>query len=622
MNKHSLPLLFVALFALDNYCPAQSDRNIRTGPLILREAYAKAHNTDPGDALGWSVAVDGDVMVVGAPREDSDATGVNGDGNNNNVFNSGAAYVYHRDVATGEWTFEAYLKPESTNQVGSFGESVAVSGNLIVVGAPRNGVGGEAVVYRRNGNTWVLEETLTGNVTEAGDMFGQSVAIDGGVIIVGAPNEDGGFGGVGGDESDNSRGDSGSAYAFTRDNQGWQQEAYIKSTSPDAGDQFGWSVAISQNAMVAGMPGDASSSTGVNGDPFDNNMSNSGCAFVYQRITGGVWSLNAFLKASNTDIDDAFGTSVAIAGDTVIVGAPGEDSDSIGYNGADNNLAVNSGAAYVFYRPTSTWQHHAYLKAMNTAAGYSFGQSVSIFGDLVAIGAPDDDSPSYGVNGDSSTRIGAMIYSGSVQTYARELGLWLPFAYFKSPSPDEWDFFGHSVSVSNGLLVAGAWGEDGAGTGINGNFFNEGALGAGAAFCMNVAPDYGLSRYGTYSGPNYADLYSYGIPRGGEFMHFQLSGFANSGPAALVLSRQPDWVPRDGGVIHLDLSPALLLLPGGYEWVPVSPINANPLNCGGSYEVFFPAAAAGFTLYGQAAKHDPTLPGLALSNGLMVVVGP
>ncbi len=617
--KYIPPLLIASLLAGDAFA-AQNNDNIRTGPLILREVYAKAINPDAGDHFGWAVSVEGNTMVVGSPFEDSNATGVNGNSGNDSLTNSGAAYVFERDV-DGNWSYAAYLKPEAGTLHGQFGRAVAVSGNLIVVGGPYCGIGGEAVVYRKSGANWTLEETITGAATESGDEFGYSVAIDGGIIMVGAPREDGGSSGANGNQFDNGQPDSGAVYAFTRDSQGWQQEGYLKSSDPDVNDTLGTAVAISQDAVVIGVPGESSASTGVNGDPFNNASTSSGAAYVYRRITGGVWSIEGYLKASNTGSADVFGSSVSIAGEAILVGAPREDSDGTGYNPVDNDLMIDSGAAYVFIRPFSDWEHHAFLKPMNTTAGYQFGHSVSNFGDIAAIGAWNDSSPSYGVNGDGSTRIGILPNSGSIQSYVRELGLWLPFAYFKSPDPDANDLFGRSVSISDGLLVAGVSSEDGNGSEVSGDFFNNSMTNAGAAFCFNVAPDSGLSRYGTYYGPNYADLYSYGNPTAGQFFNLQLSGFTNAGPAALVLSRQPDWLPRDGGVIHLDLSPGLLLLPGGYEWVPVAPIDGNPLNSGGAFEVFFPAITVGFTMYGQAAKHDPNLPGLALSNGLMMVVG-
>ncbi len=109
-----------------------------------------------------------------------------------------------------------------------------------------------------------------------------------------------------------------------------------------------------------------SNATGVNGDESDNSASNAGAAYVFTR-GGTTWSQAAYLKASNTGVSDGFGIAVAISGDTLVVGAPGEDSNATGVDGNQaNNTATNSGAAYVFTRDSTTWSQQAYLKASNT----------------------------------------------------------------------------------------------------------------------------------------------------------------------------------------------------------------------------------------------------------------
>ncbi|MCF6264475.1 MAG: FG-GAP repeat protein [Xanthomonadales bacterium] len=119
--------------------------------------------------------------------------------------------------------------------------------------------------------------------------------------------------------------------------------------------------------------------------------------------SGTNWSQQAYLKASNTDRDDGFGGSVSISGDTLVIGAIGEDSNATGVNGGQsNNAADRSGAAYVFVRSGTNWSQLAYLKASNTDAGDRFGSSISISGDTLVIGATGEDSRSTGVNGNQS----------------------------------------------------------------------------------------------------------------------------------------------------------------------------------------------------------------------------
>src|SRR5262249_34580842 len=128
----------------------------------------------------------------------------------------------------------------------------------------------------------------------------------------------------------------------------WSQQAYLKASNTDAGDRFGRSVASSGDTVVVGAPDEASFSTGVNGNQLDNTFPNAGAAYVLLR-SGTVWSQQAYLKASNTNANDSFGFSVAVSGDTVVVGAVNEASAATGVNGnqADNS-APGAGAAYVF----------------------------------------------------------------------------------------------------------------------------------------------------------------------------------------------------------------------------------------------------------------------------------
>jgi len=322
---------------------------VRSGTTWTQQAYLKASNTDAGDQFGMSVSISGDTVVVGAPEEDSDATGVNGNQSNNNAGFSGAAYVFVRSGTT--WSQQAYLKASNTGAVDLFGFSVSISGDTVVVGAQR----------------------------EASDATG-----------------------VDGNQSDNSASSAGAAYVFVRSGTTWIQQAYLKASNTGAGDEFGWSVSVSGDTVVVGARNEDSAATGVNGNQGDNSASGAGAAYVFAR-SGTAWSQQAYLKASNTDAGDGFGGSVSISGDTVVVGATGEDSSATGVNGnQSNNVVSASGAAYVFVRSGTTWRQQAYLKASNTDAGDSFSFSVSVSGDTVVVGATGEDSNTTGVNGNQS----------------------------------------------------------------------------------------------------------------------------------------------------------------------------------------------------------------------------
>ncbi|MEJ7624576.1 MAG: hypothetical protein WKF34_11350 [Pyrinomonadaceae bacterium] len=387
----------------------------RSGTTWSQQAYLKASNTGVGDQFGFSVAISGDTVVVGARFEDSNAIGVNGDQTNNSAVDSGAAYVFTR-IGTA-WSQQAYLKASNTGVGDQFGFSVAISGDTVVVGADSedsNATGvdgnqtnnsanlaGAAYVFTRSGTAWSQQAYLKASNTGAIDFFGESVAVSGDTVAVGAPVEASNATGVNGDQTNNSAIDSGAAYVFIRSGTVWSQQAYLKASNTGADDFFGISVAVSRDTVVVGAVNEDSSATGVNGDQTNNSAGGSGAAYVFTRI-GDTWSQQAYLKASNTGAIDSFGVSVAVSGDTVVVGAVSEDSNATGVNGDQtSNSAFESGAAYVFTRSGTAWSQQAYLKASNTGANDDFGD-VAISGDTVVVGAAREDSNATGVNGDQT----------------------------------------------------------------------------------------------------------------------------------------------------------------------------------------------------------------------------
>jgi hypothetical protein len=221
-------------------------------------------------------------------------------------------------------------------------------------------------------------------------------------VVVGAFGEGSAATGVNGDQSDNSATFAGAAYVFVRTGTAWSQQAYLKASNTNFGDQFGASVAISGDTIVVGANLEDSAATGVNGNQADNSAGGAGAAYVFVR-SGAVWSQQAYLKASNTNGGDLFGSSVDISGDTIVVGATDEDSGATGVNGnqADES-ATFAGAAYVFVRTGTTWTQQAYLKASNTDASDGFGTSVAISGDTVVVAAPYEDSSATGINGNQT----------------------------------------------------------------------------------------------------------------------------------------------------------------------------------------------------------------------------
>ncbi len=272
--------------------------------------------------------------------------------------------------------------------------------------------------------------------------------------------------------------DAGARYPLTIDPT-FTQQAYLKASNTGANDQFGTSVAVNGNTIVVGAPGEASSTTGVNSTP-DESANNAGAAYVFVRI-GSTWTEQAYLKASGTGADDAFGVSVAVSGDTLVVGADKEDSGTAGINSTPDESALNAGAAYVFVRSSGTWTQQAYLKAANAGAGDQFGYPVAVDGDTVVVGAISEDSSTTG--SDSTPDEGAP-NAGAAYVFVGSSGIWTQQAYLKPAAvgtTQVGDQFGISVAVSGGTVVVGANREDSSTLGIS-STPNESALNAGAAY--------------------------------------------------------------------------------------------------------------------------------------------
>ena len=471
--------------------------------LVTQQTYLKASNTGAGDFFSTAVALDGDTLVVGAPFEDSIATGVNGNQADNSGSGSGAVYVFVR--TNGVWTQQAYLKASNTEAGDNFGKNVALSGDTLAVGAPAEGsaltgvtagapnesttsngaLGSGAVyVFTRTNGVWSQQAYVKASNTGSGDNFGHSVALDGNTLAVGAIEEASNATGINGDETNNSASGSGAVYVFTRSAGVWSQQAYLKASNTEAGDQFGFSISLSGESLVVGASLEDSALTGVtinspNEGATLNAAGNSGAAYVFTR-TSGSWNQQAYLKASNAQSGDEFGSSVALSSDTLVVGASLEDSVASGVNGDQtNNSASGSGAAYVFTRSGTTWSQQAYLKASNPEVADNFGASVALSSDTVVIGAFNEDSNASGANGDQTNNSAGG--SGAAYIFTRSGTTWSQQAYLKASNTETGDQFGNSVAVSGGQLAVGANAEGGALTGITTGSPNEADTGNGAA---------------------------------------------------------------------------------------------------------------------------------------------
>jgi hypothetical protein len=383
-----------------------------------------------------------------------------------------------------------YIKASNTGSLDQFGASLALSadGNTLVIGAPledssTTGVtnvsnelapqAGAVYVLIRSGTAWGQQAYVKASNTGIDDNFGFSVALsaDGNTLAVGAPGEDSNATGIDGNQGDNTAGNAGAVYIFIRSGIAWTQQAYVKASSTAAGDQFGFSVALSSDGSTLAV--------GAIG-----SVSQAGAAYVFTR-SGVTWSQQALVTGVNTGPGDQIGFSVALSGDgnTLAVGAPGEDGSSNVINGMDDNGAPDSGAAYIFVRSGVAWSQEAYVKASNSQAGDQFGVSVSISsdGNTLAVGAPFEDS---GTTGTTSTPNELATDAGAAYVFTRAAGVWAQQAYVKASNTQTLDRFGSSVALSGdgNALMVGAINEDGNATGIGGNQTNNGALEAGAVY--------------------------------------------------------------------------------------------------------------------------------------------
>jgi hypothetical protein len=349
-----------------------------------RETKLTAGDAAAGDYFGCSVAISGDTAVVGAHRAD-------GGGKQN----QGAAYVFTRSEGT--WTERQKLTASDGATFDEFGISVAIDGDTIVVGAREADVGGSqnqgaAYVFTRSGTTWTEQKKLTALDGEVSEGFGRSVAISGGTVVVGGR----------------------AAYVFTPS--GTQQ----KLTKPGSGN-FGWSVAIGGDTIVVG-----AYSTSVGGSQ------NQGAAYVFVR-SGETWIERQQLTASDGAAYDHFGSSVAISGDTIVIGA----------QGADVGGKQNQGAAYVFTWGGGSWTERQKFTASDGAARDSFGSSVAISGDTVVVGA-------------MYVYIGANYYQGAAYAFARSGATWTEQGKLIAWDGAANDRFGSSVAIDGGTVVVGA----------------------------------------------------------------------------------------------------------------------------------------------------------------------
>lgn len=389
---------------LKDATPPVPDLSVELG--WAQAAKLLAADGDEEDYFGSSVSVSGEYAIAGAELD-----GEHG-------FASGAAYIFKRDGSS--WMQQVKLNPNDRAGYEEFGASVSMSGDYVIVGAPGAGFGsGAAYVFHRVGSNWLQQAKLTATDSLPGNAFGYSVSIDSMHAVVGAMY-------------DQSNGPSaGSVYIFHRSGNNWIPQPKLTPADGVGGDNFGRSVSVSGDYVIAGAP---------------HAESSHGAAYVFQRM-GGSWIQQAKLMAPDGMEWDQFGYSLSISGTHALIGAPGGD---------------DSGAAYVYRCRGSVWE---YQQKLNPAVGGNndqFGSSVSISGDYALVAALYDDDKAWS--------------AGAAYIFQHLDSNWVLQSKLTATDGEASDQFGKSVSISGTDAIVGAWWDD------------DQDLSAGAAYVFSLMP--------------------------------------------------------------------------------------------------------------------------------------
>jgi hypothetical protein len=390
------------------------------------------------DLFGYSVAIDGDIVVVGATGQDYDSAG------NNILSGAGAVYIFNRNSGgTDNWGFVKKITGKGTNgrvALDQFGTSVAIDGDIVVVSAKSqtyDSAGGNslnnagaAYIFNRNSggaNNWGFMKKITGTGTNgrlAGDLFGYSVAVEGDIVVVGAYHQN--YDSAGADSVSG----AGAVYIFNRSSGGtdnWGLMKKITATGTNGrvrNDEFGNSVAISDDIVVVGAYQQNYDSIGA------DSVSSAGAAYIFNRNSGGTdnWGFVKKITGKGTNgrvYSDQFGRSVSISGDRIVVSTSSQDYDSAGGNSLNN-----AGAAYIFNRNSGGTDNWGFLQKI-TGTGTNgrnvsdfFGNSVAVDGDNVVVGAHGQDYDSAGGSSVSSAGAAYLFYVSTQLTYSG--GVWTP----------------------------------------------------------------------------------------------------------------------------------------------------------------------------------------------------
>ncbi len=426
------------------------------------------------------------------------------------------------------------------------------------------------VVTRQKSSDFAEETYIKASTTGSFDQFGIQVALFENTLAVGAPGEDSNPDGPLGN---NDKQDSGAVYIFKKEGTIWHQEALIKASNTDPGDDFGRNLALFGDTLAVSARLEDSIAVGINdnGNEFNNDRTDSGAVYVFKR-NGVTWNQAAYIKASNPDTFDYFGSSVALFEDTLAVSALLEDSSGTGVDSdkQTDNTEKDSGAVYLFNRNGVIWSQTAYIKASNTEAHDAFGLNLALSKETLAVGAPQEDSVSKTIiqNQDDSDiqNNNGLSNSGAVYIFRQSEDLWNQEAYIKAFNNNQSDGFGSSISLysntSGDWLAIGAPGEDSPETQINGLAFNNTAKESGAVYLYRYGPvqkiidgksvtisEWAREAYIKAPNTNAFDSFGYGISLSKDFL--AVSAYLEDSAAERTDGNMGDNTLRNSGAVYL-----------------------------------------------------------------------
>jgi hypothetical protein len=418
MKPKTLPLTLSVLMTFSMNVHAQSWTEVTKVVASDREYTAW---------FGSAVGISGHTVIVGAYQQDDE------NADQNFILDEGAAYLFEKD-GSGYWLQKQKITASDKDYADWFGSSVGISGDYVIVGAyvededttGSNTLDGAGSVYifKRNGyGIWTEVQKIVPSDRNSFDYFGFSSAISGNYALVGAILKD----------------IYGAAYVFERDGQGIWHEIQRLNGDYLNGSEFGYSVSIDGDFAIIGAPYERiEDDLGV---PVKWNV---GAAYIFQRDSYGNWNRINKLVAPNRDEDELFGISVSLAGNYAIVGSNGEEEDE-----QESDSLYRAGAAYIYEKDGSNhWNLVQKIVPSDRASYDEFGFSVSISGNIAAIGAPindvdDEDDTHYTI--------------GSVYLFERnDSGVWEEITNLLASDWDYTDQFGMAVALSGNYLISGA----------------------------------------------------------------------------------------------------------------------------------------------------------------------